>query len=162
MDIVRFPHPSLFKICEPVTDFGPGLKITLDLMWKTMQEARGQGLAANQVGLEHRIVVMRGSDNERLYMVNPTIKWMSRARANLREGCLSALNEFLIVPSRSDLVVVGYVDENNIPKSVKLQGIYAVCAQHELDHLQGRSFMEDESISKAKRQELARKWGLKR
>jgi peptide deformylase len=159
--INTFPHPDLFKVCEPVTDFDLALRVTLDLMWKTMKNANGLGLAANQCGFTKRMFVMEGVAGERLYVVNPAIRWRSSAKAQVREGCLSAPKEFLYVPDRSDLVIVDFVDEKNRPQTRKLQGTFAVAIQHEINHLDGKSFMEDPSIPKSKRRDLAKKWGLK-
>ena len=160
MKILQFPHPKLLKSCEEVTIFDEYLKEALDDMWRTMLAAGGQGLAANQVGILKDMVVMKGPEG-RLNLVNPYISMKSEVPANLKEGCLSAFNEFLIVPGRAEWVQVKYQDENGDHKSILLKGIYAVCAQHELDHLDGKSFMEHPSLPAATRKALASRWGLK-
>lgn len=160
MKILQFPHPVLLTPCEEVTKFDVNLLNVLDHMWKTMKDARGLGLAANQVGISEDIVVINGP-NGRLNLINPYISAKSMAFANLRESCLSAFNESIIVPGRAEWVQVRYQDEKGKNQTVVLKGIYSVCAQHEIDHLDGRSFMEHPTLPKATRKRLAKKWELK-
>lgn len=160
MQILKFPHPELFIPCTEVTVFGSELKTLLDLMWEVMVEARGLGLAANQVGLRQRMFTMQGIEGERFNLVNPKIVWKSRAIAKIKEGCLSAPGEFLFL-NRADIVKVEFQDENGEKKTKLFGDVQAICVQHEIEHLDGKAFIQNRTLSKEKRQELARKWGLK-
>lgn len=161
MEIVKFPNPSLFEVCETVNVFGPELKVLLDSMWETMNQHNGVGLAANQVGLNLRMFIMLGPIGEKIYVVNPLIISKSEHSANLREGCLSAPGEFLTLPERASWVKVQYHNEKGELKESVFKDIYAVCFQHELDHLNGKSHLQSKSISKSVRKAVAKRWGLK-
>lgn len=161
MDILKFPHPSLFKPCVPVTVFDAELKVLLEAMWETMIAERGVGLAANQVGLPWRMFTMKGPDEEKLFLVNPKIVASSMASANMREGCLSAPGEFVTLLERAAWVQVEYWDETGERRVRVFMGVHSVCAQHELDHLDGKSHLQSKSIPKSKRLEIAKRWGFK-
>lgn len=160
MKILKFPHPALFKVCEPVTVFGAELKVLLDNMYRTMQAHNGVGLAANQVGLEHRMFVMQDHE-KRVNLVNPEVTRRSMVTSLVREGCLSAPGEYIITGSRREWVEVKYQDEKGNPHIRLFKGIFAVCVDHEIEHLDGKSFMDSKTIPKATRKELANKWGIK-
>jgi|SRR5581483_1694852 len=161
MEILKFPHPSLFKSCTEVTVFDQELKTLLDSMWETMKANNGMGLAANQVDLPWHMFVMQGPDGKRINLVNPYILHRSVVSANLKEGCLSAPGETIVVPERAEWVQLVYDDENGKEHKTTFTGIHSVCVQHEMEHLDGMSFMENSSIPKVKRKQLARKWGFK-
>lgn len=160
MEILKFPHSNLFVKCEVVTVFGPELKTILEAMYETMISHSGIGLAANQVGLKHRMFTMQGDNEEKIFLVNPKVKSRSGAPANLREGCLSAPGEFFVRPDRVQWVQVEFHDEQGIVRVRVFKGLCAVCVEHELEHLDGKGFMQSTTIPKKKRQELAKKWGL--
>lgn len=160
MEILKFPNPALFVKCEPVTVFGPELKTLLENMYATMLANNGVGLAANQVGLTFNMFTMVGPEEETLYLVNPKILSKSVAPANLREGCLSAPGEYFIRADRAAWAEVSFQDETGTVKRKVFKGIYAVCVEHEMEHLEGKGFMQSLTIPKAKRIELAKKWGL--
>lgn len=161
MEILKFPHPLLYTKCEEVTVFGQELKTILDSMWDAMKTAKGLGLAANQVGLLYRMFTMEGPDAERVYLVNPKIIRSSIVSANLKEGCLSAPGDLLILSERSSWVEVTFQDETGAEKRRVFKDIWAVCVQHEIEHLNGDSFMQSKSVPKALKKELAKKWKLK-
>lgn len=161
MEIIKFPHPDLFTVCKEVTVFGPELKVLLDSMWDLMLKERGVGLAGNQVSILYRIVTMQGPNKERLYIINPKITKRSLAPANLKEGCLSSPGEFYVLAERSAWVEVEYQDETGKAHRRVFQGLYSVAVEHELGHLNGASHLQSKSIPKAKRIELAKKYGLK-
>lgn len=161
MELLTFPHPSLFIKCRPVTVFEKELKIIADSMWETMLKAKGIGLSANQVGIHFRIFCMLDINKNRVDIINPRIIKSSTIPANLTEGCLSSPGEFLVVPGRPSWVQIEFNDlEGNLHKRT-FEGIHAVCVFHEISHLNGESFMEHSSIPKTKRKELAKKWKLK-
>lgn len=161
MKILRFPDSKLFESCKPVTVFGDELKTLLDSMFQTMIENRGIGLAANQVGLQFRMFVMLGPITEKVLLVNPKIVSRSVVSANLEEGCLSAPGEPLKLDERVSWVKVQYQDETGASHEKVFKGIHSVCVQHEIDHLDGKSYLQSKSLKKAKRKELAKKWGIK-
>jgi len=161
MEILKYPDPSLFKVCDPVTVFGEELKILLDGMWDAMLKRGGLGLASNQVGLHCRMFVMAGLDSEKLYIINPKVVKKSEVSANLKEGCLSAPGEFLVLNERASWIQIDFQDEKGQMLRRVFHGLHAVCVQHEMDHLDGKSHLQSKSISKAQRKELAKKWGIK-
>lgn len=161
MEILKFPHPNLFVKCKEVTVFGPELKILLESMWETMVNAKGVGLAANQVGLDYRIFTMLGPEEEKLFIVNPKIVNRSNDFANLREGCLSSPGEFLMLEERCGKIQLLYQDEAGAVKTGIFAGIHSVCVQHEIQHLNGESYLQSKSLSRQVKRQLARKWGLK-
>lgn len=161
MEILKYPHPSLFKKCSEVRVFGPELKVLVNAMIETMIKSNGAGLAANQVGLEHRIFVMLLPNGDPLALINPRISDMGQLPANLREGCLSAPGEFLILPERKRWVKVYFQDLNGKEWWKVFTDIQSVCVQHEIDHLDGKSHLQSASITRAQRKLLAKKWGFK-
>lgn len=161
MKVLKFPNESLFKICEPVTVFDTELKVLLDNMFRTMQIAEGVGLSANQVGLTQRMFVMEGAEKERIYLVNPKLVSHSLVTVLFRESCLSAPGEYVVTGDRREWAEIEFQDEKGNLKKKVFKGIQAVCVEHELEHLDGKSFMESKTIPRVKRKELAKKWGLK-
>lgn len=161
MEILKYPDPILFKACKEVTVFGPELKILLDAMHATMVVQKGMGLAANQVGLNHRMFVMQSLDEDKLFIVNPKIRSRSIAPASIREGCLSAPGEFLVLQERSSWVEIEFQNETGEHQRRIFNAIFAVCVQHEMDHLDGKSHLQSKTIPKKRRIELANKWGFK-
>ncbi len=161
MKILKYPDKKLFVKCKPVSVFGPELKVLLDAMWETMIEGNGMGLASNQVGLNFRMFTMLGPKNEKFYIINPSIVSASIVSANLKEGCLSAPGEFLVLEERKSWVKLKFQDETGQEHEKVFKGIHAVCVQHETDHLDGKSHLQSKSLHKATRKELAKKWGFK-
>lgn len=160
MDILKYPDPSLFVVCKEVMVFGPELNVLLEGMWSTMKEHKGLGLAANQVGLKHRMLVMQGPKEEKLFIVNPKILKVSRGTIDYAEGCLSAPGEFLKL-FRPGWATVAFQNEESRNFVQTFSGVFSVCIQHEIDHLDGKSHLENKSIPKKTRIMLAKKWGFK-
>jgi peptide deformylase len=161
MVLLEFPHTSLFTPTQKVTVFGPELLIMLNGMWDTMIDANGIGLAANQVGIPYSFFVMKGIEEEKLFVINPRIHKRSSMTSNLKEGCLSAKGVFFKLKERSRWIDVRYQNEKGEEQLRLFTGIQSVCFQHESDHLLGKSFLQSKSIPKAEREELEKKWGLK-
>lgn len=161
MDIVKFPHPILFKVTDKVTVFDDALTAELEAMWETMQLHSGTGLSANQVAIDKRMFVMEGLNDQKLFLVNPFITARSPLNYRFKEGCLSAPGEFIFIEERSSWVQVTYENEKGEPQCRVFRDIHSVCVQHEIDHLDGKSFLEAKSIPKLIRRGLAKKWGLK-
>lgn len=161
MEILKFPHENLFKKCKEVTVFSSELVILLEAMWDTMKANNGMGLASNQVGLDYSMFVMEGPKEEKLFLVNPKILKKSIVLASIREGCLSAPKEFVVIKERTEWVQVQFQDEKgNIHKKL-FNDIHSICVQHEMEHLVGKSYLQSKSIPKDKRKQLAKKWGIK-
>jgi peptide deformylase len=160
MEILKFPNPNLFVNCKEVKVFGEELKTLLDAMWETMKSSNGIGLAANQVGLTYRMFVMEGLNGDRFNVINPKEISRSIVPANIREGCLSAPNEFLLRPDRAIWIEIQFQKEDGVVFQRVFKDLQAVCVQHEMEHLEGKSYMQSKTIPKAKRKHLAKKWGV--
>lgn len=161
MKILKFPDKLLLTPCVEVTQFGPELMVILKAMLNTMIEAKGIGLAANQVGLGIRAIVVMDDLGHNYFMMNPEIIQKSQHMSNLEEGCLSAPGERLRTGNRHEWVNVKYHDESGIIRTKLFGGITSVCVQHEIEHLQGKAFFQAKTISKSKRQTICKRWGLK-
>lgn len=160
MEILKFPHPSLLTLAEPVKEFGEALAKTLEEMFVLMKASKAVGLAANQVGINQRMFVMEGSKGEKLFFVNPEIAAFSVVLSPFKEGCLSAPGDFVKLP-RSSWVIVKFWNEKGEEKSLEFDGIQAVCVQHEMDHLDGKVFLQNIALASKKRKYFRKKWGLK-
>ncbi len=146
--------------CEEVKDISSDILSTLDSMIEIMKSQDGVGLAAPQVGILKRFVVMMNPDTKQIYkMINPVIKSKSDETVSMEEGCLSILNSkdipvFSNVTRPAD-IEVEWMDENGIKKSSTLTGLISRVAQHEIDHLDGVLFID--YLSPVKREMLMRK-----
>lgn len=134
LPLVPESHPVLHSVAEPTFDFDYVRRVAPD-MFKTMYAAGGVGLAANQVGIALRIVVMNCGGGE-IVLVNPRVSGLSGRNKPGREGCLS-LPGYVIDVTRRENVDVVYEDLNGEKQYVKFEGREARCFQHELDHLNG-------------------------
>lgn len=157
MEIVKYPNDILNKVLSPVVTFDDQLHQQLDAMYSTMLRVNGIGLAANQVGLNTSMFVMRTKRGQKFEVINPQILHKSDAKALLSEGCLSAPDIFDIVEERSDGVEVTFQDRNGIEQREVFTGIDAVCFQHEYDHLLGVFFFSKLKLSRQVRRALTRK-----
>ena len=153
MKIVKFPDPILFNRCDFVNEFNEDLEKTLSEMYKTMEEAGGIGLSANQVGINKRMFVMKSAGLP-LFLINPFVIWESLEIANIKEGCLSAPGEFLIIENRPLYITLSYLDIKGKYHTKMFSGLEAVCARHEVDHLLGISFLQSKTLPRNKRKEL--------
>lgn len=160
MEILKFPHPALFQTTNEVTVFDDALAERLAVMHEAMERENGLGLAANQLGFMDRMFIMKGT-NGIIDLINPVITWRSILPAKLKEGCLSAPGDFLIVPSRKSTIQVKFQDASGEERSTIYRDLLAVCVQHEIDHLNGNVFFADKSIPKSQRNSMMKKWGIK-
>lgn len=160
MNILKYPDPHLLKPTKEVTVFGPELLILLESMYETMLASNGIGLAANQLGLEYKMFVMRGPNDKKYFFINPILKSQSLAPAMLSEGCLSAPGEILVVPGRVGWVEVAFQNENGEKMCSSFSGIHSVCIQHEMDHLRGRSHLNHPSLPRSVRKIVSKKWSI--
>jgi peptide deformylase len=139
-DIVIWPHKVLSSATQPVTDFGPALEKLLGEMAEAMQEAKGIGIAANQVGEALRVALVGREDGSFFEIVNPQLLERSEP-LTLEEGCLSVPDEWEKVP-RFKKVKVRYQDKTGQWHEVEAEGRLAHVFQHEIDHLDGHVFVE--------------------
>jgi peptide deformylase len=146
LNILHYPDPRLHTVAKPV-NLAAGLDARIqDLiadMLATMYDAQGIGLAATQVDVHERLIVIDTSEERTAAMVliNPEILWASPEKQKGDEGCLSVPGIYDGV-ERSILVKIRAADENGKVREIEADGILAVCIQHEMDHLQGKVFVE--------------------
>jgi len=152
LPVLCYPDPRLHKVAKPVAQVDARIKKIVTDMAETMYEAPGVGLAATQVDIHERIVVIDVSDdqNELMIFINPEIVWASAETKSWREGCLS-VPEFYDEVERPAEIRVKALDIDGKEFEVAADGLLAVCLQHELDHLQGKVFVEYLSILKRTR-----------
>ena len=143
LNILCYPDPRLHKVAKPVTEFDDKLRTLVADMLETMYKSEGVGLAATQVDVHQRLVVMDTSEerNQPTVLVNPEITWSSAERIQGEEGCLSVPGIYDGV-ERAVAVKVKAADEHGTVRELEAEGLMAVCVQHELDHLMGKVFVE--------------------
>jgi len=155
--IIKVPDPILRQVATPVDEITDGVRQLLDDMAATMYDAPGIGLAAPQINVSQRLVVIDcGKDDapELYKMVNPEIISLSDKRAVLEEGCLSIPDQTADVERPAD-VTVQYLDETGARQTLTADGLLAACIQHEIDHLNGVLFIDH--ISRLKRDMILRR-----
>lgn len=155
LDVLRFPDERLRTVASQVETVDDEIKQLVDDMFDTMRDERGIGLAATQVNVHKRVVVMDVSEeqNEPRVFINPKI--VARQGTTIsEEGCLSVPNNYAKV-ERAEQVTVEALDRDGKPFSLEADGLLAICIQHELDHLQGKLFVD--YLSPLKRQRIRKK-----
>ena len=143
LKILEFPNPNLRKIAVPVTSFDNDLKCLIDNMFETMYEANGIGLAATQVDVHKRLLVLDVSEerNDPKVFVNPTMDVIESDLADYDEGCLSVPGFYETV-SRPKKIKVSAQDKEGSQFEIEADGVLSVCIQHEIDHLDGKLFVD--------------------
>ena len=173
LPIVLAPDSRLSTVAEPVACVDDSIRCLMDDMLETMYAEEGCGLAANQVGVLKRVIVMdlqertedtsnKNTSNEAFdvnskliyQMVNPEVVWCSQGQQTFEEGCLSIPEQRLTI-ARPDTVAVRYLDRSNEKKELEMSGYLAVCVQHEIDHLNG--ILMYDRISSLKRSLVVRR-----
>ena len=161
--ILTEPNKLLRQVSLPVEKVGNEERQLMDDMLETMYEAKGIGLAAIQIGVPKRIIVMdignRDKEKEPMYFVNPVIKNKNSEHSTYEEGCLSVPNQFAEV-NRPSSCEVEYLDYNGNKKILKASGLLATCIQHEMDHLEGILFID--YLSKLKKSMIIKKLSKKK
>ena len=152
--------PILRQRCEPVADITPGLLTIMDEMVEMMRAQNGVGLAAPQIGLASRFLVMLDPDTETVYrMINPKIVSYGNETCSMEEGCLSVLNKkgvpIYAYVTRPQSVVVEWTDEMGEHKMAEMSGYPARIVQHETDHLDGKLFVDH--LASVRREMVMRK-----
>jgi len=157
-EILTEPNKLLRQVSKPVDKVTKEEQILMDDMLETMYKANGIGLAAIQIGVPKRIIVMDISKNDQknnpMYFVNPVIKNKNKEFSTYEEGCLSVPNQFAEV-DRPATCEIEYLDYYGEKKLLKAQGLLATCIQHEMDHLEGILFID--YLSKLKKSMIIKK-----
>lgn len=157
-DILIAPHPTLKTPAAPVGTVDDGVHALVDDMFETMYAAPGIGLAAPQIGIKQRLVVIdvAGKDEppQPMVLVNPEIVAEGEGRVVAEEGCLSLPDIYADV-ERPERVFVRFVDRDGATREMDVDGLLARCVQHEIDHLNGVLFVDH--LSMLKRKMLMRK-----
>ena len=143
LDILRYPDPRLHTVARPVAEVDERIRRLVDDMLETMYEAEGVGLAATQVDVHERVIVIDTSEgrNDPRVLVNPELVEASEERVLTDEGCLSVPEIFDKV-SRHARVRVRALDRSGEMQEFDAEGLLSVCVQHEMDHLLGKVFVE--------------------
>ncbi|WP_420346248.1 peptide deformylase [Pelagibius sp.] len=145
LPIITAPDPRLKKVCAPVEAVDDEIRRLMDDMLETMYNAPGIGLAAPQVGVLKRVIVVdvagEGEEKAPLYMANPELTWVSDEDSSYEEGCLSLPEHYGDVV-RPAAITVRYLDHENEIRELQAEGLLATCIQHEMDHLEGILFVD--------------------
>ena len=143
--ILILPDPVLRKVSEPVKSINSEIKSLMDDMLDTMYAAPGIGLAAVQIGILKRVIVIDVSKNNEkkqpLFIVDPKITSKSKEFVSYEEGCLSIPNQFAEV-RRPNSCKINFLDYNGKKQEIYAEGLLATCIQHEIDHLNGILFID--------------------
>ena len=143
LPILCYPDPRLHKVAKPVQAVDARVHALIDDMLETMYEASGIGLAATQIDVHERLVVIDTSEerNQPMVLINPEITWMNDESVKGEEGCLSVPGIYDGV-ERATQVKVTALDRDGHSRTIEAEGMLAICSQHELDHLMGKVFVE--------------------
>jgi peptide deformylase len=152
LNILRYPDPRLHTVARSVQQVDDRVRRLVDDMLETMYAAEGVGLAATQVDVHERVIVMDTSEkrDQPLVLINPALSWASDEMAVAEEGCLSVPLVYDKV-ERHARVKVRALNRQGEAFEMEAEGLSAVCVQHEMDHLQGKVFVEYLSLLKRDR-----------
>ncbi|HHQ4892084.1 TPA: peptide deformylase [Aeromonas veronii] len=155
LDVLRFPDERLRTVAAPVETFTPELQQIVDDMFETMYAEEGIGLAATQVDIHQRIIVIDVSENREdpLVLINPEVI-EQYGSTGIEEGCLSVPGSRALVP-RAEQIKIRALDRNGKPFELEADDLLAICIQHEMDHLVGKLFVD--YLSPLKRQRIRQK-----
>ena len=143
LSILCYPDPRLHKVAKPVEAADARIQALISDMLETMYEASGIGLAATQVDVHERLIVIDVSENrdQPMVLINPELLWASDEKHVGDEGCLSVPGIYDGV-ERANAIRVRAQDAQGQPREIEAEGLLAVCIQHEMDHLMGKVFVE--------------------
>src|SRR5690625_101000 len=152
LPILKYPDPRLHLVAEPVAHVDDRIRQLVSDMAETMYAAPGIGLAATQVDVHERVIVIdiTEDNSDLLVLINPEITWRSDEREVFEEGCLSVPETYEKV-ERAAEIRVRALNEQGEPFEFEADGLLAVCVQHEIDHLDGKVFVEHLSLLKQNR-----------
>ena len=157
-EIITVPDEILKKISDPVEKIGINEKKLINDLFETMYVSNGIGLAAVQIGILKRILVVdvstKDEKNQPIVLINPVIKNLSDDTSVYEEGCLSIPETFIEI-ERPKICEVEYVDEKGSKKNLKCDGLLSTCVQHEINHLDGKLIIDH--LSKLKRDIIIKK-----
>ena len=155
LEVLRFPDERLRTIAQNVVSFGPTIQQIIDDMFETMYAEEGIGLAATQVNIHQRIIVIDTSEDRtgRLVLINPELL-EQRGSTGIEEGCLSVPECRALVP-RAEWVKIRATNAQGEQFELETDGLLAICIQHEMDHLVGKLFVD--YLSPLKRQRIRQK-----
>ncbi len=157
-DIITVPNEILKKISEPIVNIGVNEKKLINDLFETMYNSKGIGLAAVQVGILKRVLVIDVSSKDEkknpMSFINPVIKNLSDETSVYEEGCLSIPETFIEI-ERPKICEVEYIDLDGKKKTIKCEGLLSTCLQHEINHLDGKLIIDH--LSKLKRDIIIKK-----
>ena len=157
-EIITVPDEILKKISDPVEKIGINEKKLIDDLFETMYVSKGIGLAAVQIGILKRILVVdvstKDEKNQPIVLINPVIKNLSDDTSVYEEGCLSIPETFIEI-ERPKICEVEYIDEKGSKKNLKCDGLLSTCIQHEINHLDGKLIIDH--LSKLKKDFIIKK-----
>ena len=157
-DIITVPNEILKKISEPIVNVGVNEKKLINDLFETMYNSKGIGLAAVQVGILKRVLVIDVSSKDKkknpMSFINPVIKNLSDETSVYEEGCLSIPETFIEI-ERPKVCEVEYIDLDGKKKIIKCEGLLSTCLQHEINHLDGKLIIDH--LSKLKRDIIIKK-----
>ena len=157
-EIITVPDDVLKKISEPIEKVGINEKKLINDLFETMYHSKGIGLAAVQVGVLKRVLVVDVSNkdkkNQPIAVINPVIKNLSEEKSVYEEGCLSIPETFIEI-ERPKICEVEYIDEKGEKKNLKCDGLLSTCVQHEINHLDGKLIIDH--LSKLKKDFIIKK-----
>ena len=157
-DIITVPNDILKKISEPIVNVGVNEKKLINDLFETMYNSKGIGLAAVQVGILKRVLVIDVSSKDEkktpMSFINPVIKNLSDETSVYEEGCLSIPETFIEI-ERPKICEVEYIDLDGKKKTIKCEGLLSTCLQHEINHLDGKLIIDH--LSKLKRDIIIKK-----
>ncbi len=157
-EIITVPDEILKKVSDPIEKVGINEKKLVDDLFETMYNSKGIGLAAVQVGILKRILVVDVSNKdekkEPIALINPVIKNLSDEMSVYEEGCLSIPETFIEI-ERPKICEIEYINEKGIKKNLKCDGLLSTCVQHEINHLDGKLIIDH--LSKLKKDFIIKK-----
>lgn len=155
LQVLHFPDERLRTVAEPVVEVTPEIQRIVNDMFETMYAEEGIGLAATQVDIHKRIIVIDISDNrdEQLVLINPELL-EKEGETGIEEGCLSLPGQRALVP-RAEKVKIRALNHDGESFELEAEGLLAICIQHEMDHLVGKLFVD--YLSPLKRQRIRQK-----
>lgn len=141
--ILMYPNPKLHTVAQAVAVVDDSTRQLVEDMLETMYAARGIGLAATQIDVHQRVVVIDVSESrdQPIVLINPEIQWLSQERASNDEGCLSIPSIYESI-ERATQVHITALDAQGNARTIEADGILAICIQHEIDHLNGKLFVD--------------------
>ena len=157
-EIITVPDEILKKISEPIEKIGNNEKKLIDDLFDTMYNSNGIGLAAVQVGILKRILVVdvstKNEKSQPIALINPVIRNLSNDTSVYEEGCLSIPETFIEI-ERPKICEVEYIDKKGLKKNIKCDGLLSTCIQHEINHLDGKLIIDH--LSKLKKDFIIKK-----